>query len=108
MLNADPLTTPLATAVVDDDPDLRGHLADLLGTQPATFATIEALEEHMIPGEPLLVIVGPSYSDSVGLARVERKLKRRPRPSVARAPWPPLSRAARSARRRPRSALARL
>ncbi len=75
MLNADPLTTPLATAVVDDDPDLRGYLAEQLGTQPATFATIESLEERMIPGEPLLVIVGPSYSDSVGLARVERFLR---------------------------------
>jgi pilus assembly protein CpaE len=75
MLNLDPVTTPLASAVVDDDADLRGHLAEQLGTQPATFATIESLEEHLIPGEPLLVIIGPSYADSVGLARVERFLR---------------------------------
>ncbi len=76
MLNTDPMTKNIATVVVDEDPERRAYLADQLGASTrATFATIEALEDQLAPGEPVLVVIGPSYGDSVGLARVERFLR---------------------------------
>jgi pilus assembly protein CpaE len=76
VINLDPLTAPLAIVVVDDDPDLRGHLAEQVGAPAdSTFANLEALEDNMTSAEPVLVVVGPSYADSVGLARVERFLR---------------------------------
>ena len=67
-------------AVVDDDPKLRTRLAMQLGetARAASFPTIEALEERFGPGEPLVVVFGPSYADPNGLVEVERIIRSRP------------------------------
>src|SRR4051794_28621016 len=44
----------------------------------ASFPSIEALEERYGPGEPLVVVFGPSYADQTGLARIEQLIRHRP------------------------------
>lgn len=70
----------LSVAVVDDDPKLRTRLAMQLGTavRSASFPSIEQFEEHFPPGEPLVVVFGPSYADANGLAEIERLTRFRP------------------------------
>ena len=71
---------PFLVAVVDDDPKLRTRLAMQLGesARAASFSSIEALGERFEAGEPMVVVFGPTYSDSDGLAQIERLSRTRP------------------------------
>src|SRR5205823_9706378 len=42
------------------------------------FASIEAMEDKVDPGVPVIVIFGPSYSDGTGLREVQSLIRRRP------------------------------
>jgi pilus assembly protein CpaE len=44
----------------------------------ASFATIEAMEDKVPPGAPMILILGPSYSDGPGLKEVQSLTRRRP------------------------------
>jgi pilus assembly protein CpaE len=44
----------------------------------ASFATIEALEDKVPAGTPMILILGPSYSDGPGLKDVQSLTRRRP------------------------------
>jgi pilus assembly protein CpaE len=48
------------------------------GVAAASFASIEAMEEKVDPGDPIIVIFGPSYSDGTGLREVQSLTRRRP------------------------------
>lgn len=69
-----------AVAVVDDDPKLRTRLAMQLGeaARAASFPSVEAMEERIAPGEPMVVVFGPTYATPFGLAAVERLTRERP------------------------------
>lgn len=69
-----------AVAVVDDDPKLRTRLAMQLGeaARAGSYPSIEALEERHAPGDPMVVVFGPSYADADGLAQVEKLTRQRP------------------------------
>ena len=71
---------PLSVAVVDDDPKLRTRLAMQLGegVRAASFPSLEAIEERFEPGEPMVVVFGPSYADVAGLIQIERMTRSRP------------------------------
>ena len=66
--------SPLTVAVVDDDPKLRTRLAMQLGeaARPAAFANLDALEERVAAGTPLLLVAGPSFSEPTALSDVAR------------------------------------
>jgi pilus assembly protein CpaE len=69
-----------AVAVVDDDPKLRTRLAMQLGeaARAASFPSLEAMEERFPPGDPMVVVFGPTYATPHGLAAVERLTRERP------------------------------
>ena len=69
-----------AVAVVDDDPKLRTRLAMQLGeaARAGSYPSIEALEERHAPGDPMVVVFGPSYAGADGLAQVEKLTRQRP------------------------------
>lgn len=69
-----------AVAVVDDDPKLRTRLAMQLGeaARAGSYPSVEALEERHGPGEPMVVVFGPSYAEADGLAQVEKLTRQRP------------------------------
>ena len=48
------------------------------GVDAASFASIEAMEDKVDPGTPVIVIFGPSYSDATGLREVQGLTRRRP------------------------------
>src|SRR5947208_7181530 len=48
------------------------------GVPAASFASIEAMEDKVDPGMPVIVIFGPSYSDGTGLREVQSLTRRRP------------------------------
>ena len=62
--SVDTSPAPLTVAVVDDDPKLRTRLAMQLGesARPAAFASLNAVEEKVSPGTPLILVIGPSFS----------------------------------------------
>jgi pilus assembly protein CpaE len=72
--SVDTSPSPLTVAVVDDDPKLRTRLAMQLGeaARPAAFATLDALEEKIPPGTPLVLVVGPTFADPASLGDVAR------------------------------------
>ena len=43
----------------------------------ASFATVEAMEEKVDPGMPLIVVFGPSYATTNGLKEVKSLTRRR-------------------------------
>ena len=72
--------SPLNVAVVDDDPKLRTRLAMQLGeaARAAAFPSLAAVEERIPSGAPLILVVGPSYSSTAGMADVSRLTRSRP------------------------------
>jgi pilus assembly protein CpaE len=66
--------SPLTVAVVDDDPKLRTRLAMQLGesARPAAFASLDAMEERVAPGTPLVLVAGPSFAGAESLGDVAR------------------------------------
>jgi pilus assembly protein CpaE len=66
--------SPLTVAVVDDDPKLRTRLAMQLGesARPAAFASLDALEEKVAPGTPLVLVAGPAFAGAEALGDVAR------------------------------------
>src|SRR5207302_6098558 len=44
----------------------------------ASFATVEAMEDKVDPGTPLIVVFGPSYATSKGLKEVQGLTRRHP------------------------------
>jgi pilus assembly protein CpaE len=75
-----PLPRPFELAVVDTDPALRGHLAEILGTvAPAPgYGDATTLTEHRPPGHPLVVVFGPGSASPGGLAAIGRLTRSRP------------------------------
>jgi pilus assembly protein CpaE len=69
-----------SVAVVDGNNRFRTRVAMQLSedVEAASFATIEAMEDKVVPGTPLILIIGPSYSDSEGLKDVQSLTRRRP------------------------------
>lgn len=67
-------------AVVDPDPALRGHLADILGAVgPATESSdAAALADRRPPGPPLVVVFGPGSASPAGLSAIGRLTRTRP------------------------------
>lgn len=78
--SVDTNTSPLSVAVVDDDPKLRTRLAMQLGeaARAAAFASLAAVESKIARESPLILVVGPSFADSVGMADVQRLMRSRP------------------------------
>ena len=76
----EPYEEGLSVAVVDGNNKFRTRLAMQLseGVAAASFASIEAMEDKVDPGEPIIVIFGPSYSDGTGLREVQSLTRRRP------------------------------
>jgi pilus assembly protein CpaE len=70
----------LSVAVVDGNNKFRTRLAMQLseGVAAAAFATVEAMEDKVDPGTPLVVVFGPSYSTAKGLREVQSLTRRRP------------------------------
>jgi pilus assembly protein CpaE len=66
-------------AVVDDDPKFRTKLAMQLGErkQTASFPSVEALEDKLGAGAPVVVVLGPSCADDAGLKEAEALIKNR-------------------------------
>ena len=73
-------TFDIAVAVVDDDPKFRTRLAMQLGEQlrASSFATMDSLAEKFPPGTPVVIVLGPSSADQVGLREVELATRNRP------------------------------
>lgn len=72
--------TSFSVAVVDDDPKLRTRLAMQLGeaTRAAAYATLAAVEERVVPGQPTVAVVGPSFATPAGMGEVSRLVRTRP------------------------------
>jgi pilus assembly protein CpaE len=66
LFSVDTSPLPLTVAVVDDDPKLRTRLAMQLGdsARPAAFASLDAVEERVASGTPLILVVGPSFAST--------------------------------------------
>ncbi|MBK9181311.1 MAG: P-loop NTPase [Acidimicrobiales bacterium] len=69
-----------SVAVVDADQRFRTSLAVQLGerARAASFASIEALEDRLPPGTPLVVVFGPTFADARGLDEISRLTRARP------------------------------
>jgi pilus assembly protein CpaE len=67
-------------AVVDGNNKFRTRVAMQLseGVAAAPYASIQAMEDKIDPGSPLVVIFGPSFSDASGLKEVQALIRRRP------------------------------
>lgn len=63
----------VAVAVVDADQAARSRLAMQLGQGATPFASVEDLAAHLL-GNPVVVVLGPSYQDPLALQVVERLL----------------------------------
>src|SRR5207237_1454987 len=48
------------------------------GVAAPSDASIEAMEDKIAPGTPLVVILGPSFSNAAGLKEVQALIRRRP------------------------------
>lgn len=72
--------SPISVAVVDDDPKLRTRLAVQLGEamRAAAFGSLEALEQKLVPGSALVLVLGPSFGSSHALEHVARLVRSRP------------------------------
>jgi pilus assembly protein CpaE len=70
----------LSVAVVDGNNKFRTRLAMQLseGVAAASFATVDALEDKVDPGTPLIVVFGPSYATAKALREVQGLTRRRP------------------------------
>ena len=68
----------LSVAVVDGNNKFRTRLAMQLSeaVAAASFASIEAMEDKVDAGTPVIVIFGPSYSDGTGLREVQALTRR--------------------------------
>jgi pilus assembly protein CpaE len=69
-------TVPLPVAVVDDDPKLRTRLVMQLG-ESARASSHASLEEAEDDG-PMVLVIGPSFSEGGGLNEVAALLRARP------------------------------
>src|SRR5437763_6089070 len=66
-------------AVVDADPRLRTMIAMQLGeAQAASYPSLEALDSRTAPGTPLVIVLGPSFADELGLSELSRLARGRP------------------------------
>jgi pilus assembly protein CpaE len=48
------------------------------GVAAASFPTVDAMEDKVDPGTPLIVVFGPSFADAEGLQEVQNLTRRRP------------------------------
>ncbi len=82
MYSVPPVTeqADFSVAVVDADQRFRTSLAVQLGerARAASFASIEALEDRLPPGTPLVVVFGPTFADAHGLDEISRLTRARP------------------------------
>lgn len=69
---------PYSVAVVDDDPKLRTRLAMQLGesARAAAFPSLAAVDQRATG--PFVLVLGPSYATSEGLADASRAIRSRP------------------------------
>lgn len=72
--SVDTSPAPLTVAVVDSDPKLRTRLAMQLGesARPAAFASLNAVEEKVAGGTPLILVLGPSFASPEAMADASR------------------------------------
>jgi pilus assembly protein CpaE len=66
----------VAVAVVDADQTARSRLAMLLGPGATPFGSINELAERLT-GQPVVVVLGPSFADGLDLAEAEQLLNAR-------------------------------
>ena len=69
-------TVPLPVAVVDDDPKLRTRLVMQLG-ESSRASSHASLAEAEVDG-PMVIVIGPSFSEGNGLGEVASLLRARP------------------------------
>lgn len=80
----DPPVTAFSVAVVDEDPKLRTRLAMQLGeaARAAAFPSLAAVDQKLMAGSSLVLVVGPSYGTPAALADVTRLTRARPEVSA--------------------------
>ncbi len=76
----DPPVTSFSVAVVDEDPKLRTRLAMQLGeaARAAAFPSLTAVDQKLVAGSSLVLVVGPSFAAPVAMADVTRLTRARP------------------------------
>ncbi len=80
----DPPVTAFSVAVVDEDPKLRTRLAMQLGeaARAAAFPSLAAVDQKLMAGSSLVLVVGPSFGTPAALADVTRLTRARPEVSA--------------------------
>lgn len=80
----DPPTTSFSVAVVDEDPKLRTRLAMQLGeaARAAAFPSLAAVDQKLMAGSSLVLVVGPSFGTTAAMAEVTRLTRARPEVSA--------------------------
>ena len=71
-------TVPFPVAVVDDDPKLRTRLVMQLGESARASAHATVGEATADSDGPMVLVVGPSFSEGLGLSEVAELLRSRP------------------------------
>ena len=71
-------TVPFPVAVVDDDPKLRTRLVMQLGESARASAHATVGEATADSDGPMVLVVGPSFSEGLGLSEVAALLRSRP------------------------------
>jgi pilus assembly protein CpaE len=71
--------SPMAVAVIEEDPRERTRIAMLLGevAEGTAYPTLGSFDDAWAPGAPCLLILGPSCALGTGLADVERMQRQR-------------------------------
>jgi pilus assembly protein CpaE len=73
------MTASAPVAVVEGDESLRMKLsAQLSGLNPVPYPSLPNLVQQVQPGEPMVVVLGPSYGFTPELAQVDHFLRARP------------------------------
>ncbi len=73
------LAASYVLAVVEPDPAVRAALADNLATRDAVVcAAPVGLADRLVPGQPMVVVFGPSLADPAGLDELDRLTSGRP------------------------------
>ena len=76
----EPLAAAFSVAVVDDDPRLGSRLVAHLGeaVPAASFTSLSEFDDETEPGLPVVLVLGPSFSEGGGLADAAKVLRARP------------------------------
>ncbi|MBW3557742.1 MAG: P-loop NTPase [Actinobacteria bacterium] len=87
MASPSPFDLPVpafSVAVVDEDPKLRTRLAMQLGeaARAAAFGALEAVDQKLPAGSPLVLVVGPSFATPAAMGEVSRVTRARPEVSA--------------------------